>query len=130
MPMSGSVIDTNVIIKMLSNDQAAIDLLSSIPKAYLSVPVVGELYYGAEKSTRRQENMVLFEQVMNEFEILPMSKATAASYAAIKSKLVKAGRNIPDNDIWIAAIAHENNLSVATFDSHFSCIEDIVLIPT
>jgi predicted nucleic acid-binding protein len=126
--MNGSVIDTNVITKMLINDQAAIDLLSKVKRAYVPVQVVGELFYGAEKSTRRQENMDLFENVLVDFEILPTSKSTAASYAIIKAKLVKAGYNIPDNDIWIAAAAHEHNLTVATFDNHFAFIQDIDLL--
>jgi tRNA(fMet)-specific endonuclease VapC len=128
MPTNGSVIDTNVITKMLVNDQAAIDLLSKVTKAYVAVPVVGELYYGAEKSKRRQENTVLFEQVLDDFEILPMTKETATGYAIIKARLVKSGYNIPDNDIWIAATAYENNLSVVTFDGHFSFMEGIELL--
>jgi tRNA(fMet)-specific endonuclease VapC len=126
--MNGSVIDTNVIIKMLVNDQAAIDLLSKVEKAYVPVQVVGELFYGAEKSTRRQENMNLFENVLADFEILPTSRATAVSYAVIKANLAKAGHNIPDNDIWIAAVAHEHDLTVASFDAHFTFIQDINLI--
>jgi tRNA(fMet)-specific endonuclease VapC len=128
MPTNGSVVDTNVIIKMLANDQTAIDLLNKISKAYVAIPVVGELYYGAEKSTQRQENMLLFEQVFDGFELLPMTKATAVNYAKIKAKLMKSGYNIPDNEIWIAAVAYENNLSVATFDGHFSFIEGIELL--
>jgi tRNA(fMet)-specific endonuclease VapC len=128
MPASGSVIDTNVITKLLNNDPEAVNLQSKVTKAYATVPVVGELYFGAEKSTRKQENMALFEQALSYMELLPMTKATAASYAMIKAKLVKSGYNIPDNDIWIAASAHENGLSVATLDKHFSYIEDIEVL--
>jgi len=128
MPANGSVIDTNVITKMLANDKSAIDLLKRINKAYVALPVVGELFYGAEKSTRRQENLILFEQVLSDFEILPMTKSTAKCYAALKAKLVKSGNNIPDNDIWIAAVAYENGFSVTSFDSHFAFIEDIELV--
>jgi predicted nucleic acid-binding protein len=125
--MNGSVIDTNVIIKMLVNDQAAIDLLSKVEKAYVPVQVVGELLYGAEKSTRQQENRGLFESVLADFEILSTTKSTAVSYALIKANLVKAGYNIPDNDIWIAAAVHEHGLTVASFDNHFTFIQDIKL---
>jgi predicted nucleic acid-binding protein len=67
-------------------------------------------------------------QALDDLELLPMTKATAVSYANIKAKLVKSGYNIPDNDIWIAASAHEHGLSVAVFDNHFSYIEDIELL--
>jgi predicted nucleic acid-binding protein len=113
---------------MLSNDSEAIALMGKVSKAYVAVPVVGELFYGAEKSAHKQENMTLFTQTLDDFELLPMTKATAAHYAKIKSRLVKSGHNIPDNDIWIAATAREHGLPVATFDKHFTYIEDIELL--
>jgi tRNA(fMet)-specific endonuclease VapC len=125
MPMSGSVIDTNVIIKMLNNDEAAISLLSGIEQAYLPVTVVGELYYGAMRSSHKQENMAVFQQVISDFEILPIDIETADSYASIKAGLVASGINIPENDLWIAACAHAHQLSLATFDGHFSHIHSI-----
>jgi predicted nucleic acid-binding protein len=113
---------------MLSNDSEAIALMRKVSKVYVAVPVVGELFYGAEKSARKQENMMLFEQTLGDFELLPMTKATAVCYAKIKSELVKSGCNIPDNDIWIAASACEHGLPVATFDKHFTYIEDIEVL--
>ncbi len=35
------------------------------------------------------------------------------------------GRLIPDNDIWIAAIAMQHNLILVTRDSHFDEIESL-----
>jgi predicted nucleic acid-binding protein len=113
---------------MLSNDLEAIALMRKVSKVYVAVPVVGELFYGAEKSARKQENMMLFEQTLSDFELLPTTKATAACYAKIKNKLVKSGHSIPDNDIWIAASACEHGLPVATFDGHFSYIEEVELL--
>jgi predicted nucleic acid-binding protein len=64
--MSGSAIDTNVVIKMLRNDDAAICLLRRIERAYIPVIASGELFYGAYKSLRRQENMELFQIVFSD----------------------------------------------------------------
>jgi len=41
--------------------------------------------------------------------------------------LLKKGKPIPENDIWIAAIAIQQNLSLVTFDKHFSDVEDLQL---
>ena len=90
--------------------------------------VVGELFYGAYKSARKDENMALFTAVLSTFEILPIDEPVAVSYAIIKTDLIKNGIKIPENDLWIAATAHANDLSLATFDSHFENISIIKII--
>ena len=128
--MNGSVIDTNVIIRMLNGDTTAVEILGKINKAFVPIVVVGELFYGAYKSTRKDDNMALFTAVLSTFEILPIEESVAVSYALIKTELMKNGIKIPENDLWIASIAHANDLSLATFDSHFENISMIKVIPT
>ena len=124
----GSVIDTNVIIKMLNNDKAAIGILGSIKEVFVSIIVVGELFYGAYKSTRKSENMALFTATLSAFKILPVDESVAVSYAIIKADLMKKGIKIPENDLWIAATASANNLPLVTFDSHFNGISQIKIV--
>ena len=123
--MAGSLIDTNVIIKMLHNEKAALDVFAKIDSAYVPVIVAGELFYGAYNSSTPDKNIELFQNVLAQFEILPVNSEVANSYALIKSELKKAGKPIPENDLWIAATAHAYNLPLATFDMHF---ENVVLI--
>jgi tRNA(fMet)-specific endonuclease VapC len=127
--MNGSLIDTNVIIKMLHNEPEAVSLLQKAAKPYVSIIVKGELYYGAYKSARREANMALFRNTLSQFEILTLDNGNiAVSYALIKSELEKKGRTIPENDIWIAATAHVYGLPIISFDRHFSYISQIQLI--
>jgi len=128
--MNGSVIDTNVIIRMLKGDKTAVEMLDNIENAFVPIVVVGELFYGAYKSACKDDNMALFTAVLSTFEILPADEATAVSYALIKTDLIKNGIQIPENDLWIAAAAHAKNLSLATFDSHFENISRIKIIRT
>ncbi len=44
---------------------------------------------------------------------------TTASYAQVKAELAQLGRPIPDNDLWIAAMARHLDLPLATRDAHF-----------
>ena len=117
--MNGSAIDTNVIIKMLNGDKKAIEALGRIEEGFVPIVVVGELFYGAYKSARKDANMTLFTSVLSAFQILPLNESVAVSYALIKTDLVKNGIKLPENDLWIAATAHANDLSLVTFDSHF-----------
>jgi tRNA(fMet)-specific endonuclease VapC len=41
--------------------------------------------------------------------------------------LLKKGKPIPENDIWIAAVAKQHTLRLFTNDAHFSAIEGILI---
>jgi len=47
---------------------------------------------------------------------------TARKYGAIKTLLREKGQPIPENDIWIAAIAQQHGLTLVTKDVHFDTI--------
>jgi tRNA(fMet)-specific endonuclease VapC len=50
---------------------------------------------------------------------------TARQYGLIRADLAQKGRPIPDNDVWIAAIAIEYNLVLVTRDTHFENIDKL-----
>ncbi len=52
----------------------------------------------------------------------------AENYAIIKTSLLRKGKPIPENDIWIAATAMRYQLSLYTNDKHFTEVEGIRLI--
>jgi tRNA(fMet)-specific endonuclease VapC len=126
--MIGSVLDTNIITKLLDNDSLAVSIIKKIEKIYTSIIVVGELYYAATNSSKRDANFKNFKEVLSCMEIIPIDETVCMSYAEIKLELKKKGKPIPDNDIWIAACARAYGLSIATFDTHFSEIPQITLI--
>ena len=126
--MNGSVLDTNVITKLLDKDSAAISLVQKIDKLFTSVIVTGELYFAAANSTRREANFQKIFEALSCMDIIPIDDAVCMSYAEIKLELKRKGKLIPDNDIWIAACACVHDLSVATFDRHFFEISQIELV--
>ena len=50
---------------------------------------------------------------------------TARRYGIIKDRLRRKGTIIPDNDIWIAAIAMQHGLILVTRDAHFDEVESL-----
>jgi tRNA(fMet)-specific endonuclease VapC len=48
---------------------------------------------------------------------------TARIYGEIKLQLHHAGQLIPDNDLWIAALAIQHQLTLVTRDKHCSRID-------
>jgi len=59
--------------------------------------------------------------------LLPTAE-TANLYGQIRSALARAGTPIPENDIWIAALAKEFQLPLAARDSHFDLIAGLQVL--
>ena len=49
----------------------------------------------------------------------------ARRYGEIKLQLRRKGRPIPENDIWISAIAKQYELTVVTRDDHFNEVDNL-----
>jgi tRNA(fMet)-specific endonuclease VapC len=60
--------------------------------------------------------------------VLPPDELTAQHYGSIKADLEQAGSRIPENDLWIAAIAREHQLPLVTRDQHFSRIAGVTTL--
>ncbi|MEP6794107.1 MAG: PIN domain-containing protein [Saprospiraceae bacterium] len=60
------------------------------------------------------------DQLKTQVSILDCDNHTAKFYGQIKKGLKDNGFPIPENDIWIAAIAIQYSLTIATRDNHFN----------
>lgn len=50
---------------------------------------------------------------------------TARQYGEVKNRLRLKGRPLPENDIWIAALALQYDLILVTRDGHFQEVENL-----
>lgn len=109
----------------LRTDGALQARLSTAAEVFVSSIVLGELFYGAHKSSRVTENLKKIAEFAAASAVLVCDGTTALRYGETKNGLRAKGRPIPENDIWIAAIAKQHNLSVMTRDAHFAEVEDL-----
>ncbi len=58
-------------------------------------------------------------------QLLPCDEQTARRYAELETTLRQQGMPIPPNDVWIAAVARQHNLTLATRDLHYQHIPEI-----
>ena len=124
--MSGSVLlDTNIVIGLFANDQAILARLSKTDHIFIPSIVLGELYFGAYKSAHSEQNVRRIEEFVTAGAVLVCDEVTAAHYGRIKKALREKGRPLPENDIWIAALAQQHNLTVVSRDQHFNEIESL-----
>lgn len=101
------------------------EYFTASPEIFLPITVVGELYYGAEKSEQREKNTTSITYLTTQLPVLLIDTETSKWYGVIKAQLHKKGKPIPENDIWIAAIAMRYELVLVTRDSHFDEVEGI-----
>ena len=60
--------------------------------------------------------------------VLPDTEMPAEYYARIVEQLRADGRQIPTNDIWIAACAMEHALVLRAHDAHFGRVRGLALV--
>ena len=87
--------------------------------------VLGELYYGAHKSARPPENIARVGTVAETAAVLSCDAATAAVYGKLKAELRELGTPIPENDLWIAALAVQHDATLVTRDTHFDLLPNL-----
>ena len=126
--MSGkSLLDTNIVIALFAQDRAVAEKLAEAEEVFIPSIVLGELHFGARNSSRVEENIARLDAFVESSAILRCDGATARHYGQVKHRLKVAGTPIPENDIWIAAVAMQFGLALVTRDDHFSAVEALQL---
>lgn len=120
------ILDANAVSALLTGRNAALQrVLSAAERHHLPLPVIAEYQYGLLRLPRPRRLQSLFRRLEAESIILYPDRVTADLYAAIRHDLRKRGRPIPENDIWIAALARQFELEVVSQDSHFDEVSDL-----
>jgi tRNA(fMet)-specific endonuclease VapC len=126
--MSGeALLDTNAVIALFAGEPTVVEAVASKSAIFLCVPVVGELRYGALASARVEQNLARLDDFAQAIVVLPCDTNSARSYSAVKFNLRRKRRPIPENDVWIAAIARQHQLSLISRDMHFQEIDGLDL---
>jgi len=126
--MNGNyLLDSNIIIDIFRGNQETINKVKTLPIIHIPIIAIGELYFGAHKSAQTPKRITEIQQLENTVPILEVTKLTARIYGEIKAQLQAKGTPIPENDIWIAAIVKEHQLTLLTKDHHFQKVEGILV---
>jgi len=126
MNLSGKyLLDTNVAIALFAGDLLVQEKVRNAEYIVTTPPVIGELCFGAQKSNKVTENLRKIDILVQQSIVFPCDLETAQWYGIIKEQLRRKGRPIPNNDIWIAAIAMQHDLILVTRDAHFDEVESL-----
>jgi tRNA(fMet)-specific endonuclease VapC len=114
------LLDTNTCIRVLRNSAPAVvaRLRSRAPDEVALCSVVkAELYFGARRSARVQENLAAVAAFCVPFQSLPFGDVAAEHYGTIRADLSRSGCTIGPNDLLIAAIARAHDATLVTHNT-------------
>ncbi|MCS6923730.1 MAG: PIN domain-containing protein [Fimbriimonadales bacterium] len=104
--VSGSVLlDTSIAVALMRNDAVGSAAVVNASELFTTDIVLGELYYGAYRSSDLERNLQQVRRFASLCRVLSTNREIAEQYGVLKRALAKAGTPIPENDIWIAATA-------------------------
>ena len=116
------ILDTNAVYAVADNQAAAVRIFSSAASIELPAIVLGEYRFGIGQSRRRKEYEKWLEELIAATRVLSADEETSKHYAQIRSELKKAGKPIPSNDLWIAALVRQHRLPLMSQDAHFDAV--------
>ncbi len=122
------ILDTNAVSALLAGDPALAEQLANADRHHLPVIVIGEYRYGLMRSRHRRNLTLLLDSLIRESIILRVDETTAQTYAEVRDELRARGRPIPENDVWIAALARQHDEPVVSRDRHFEAVSSLRIL--
>jgi tRNA(fMet)-specific endonuclease VapC len=121
-------LDTNVAIELLNHPANSLVRVGEATNLALPVVVVGELIFGARKSSRIAENLARVDDFIRRARVLTCDLDTARIFADVRLGLRRKGKRILEDDMWIASSAIQWGLPLATRDIHFSYVDGLQVV--
>ncbi len=119
------ILDTNAVSALFAGDPGLERVLMGESRHHLPLVVVGEYRYGLLRSRRSRLLNDLLLTLVRESILLAVDLETTAVYAEVRDGLRRQGTPIPENDVWIAALARQHGLAVVSRDEHFDRVRGI-----
>ena len=121
------LLDTNAYTELRRSGKwlAATESSSAV---YLSVIVIGELRAGFLNGSKRERNELDLQRFLSKPSARTIAPdiQTTLYYSQLGLQLRLQGTPIPQNDLWIAALALQHGLWLCTSDSHFDHIPQLL----
>ena len=116
------ILDTNALSAFADEDPAILTILAQAEQVAVPVVVLGEYRYGIAQSRNKAGYSTWLDNLLPDCMVLDINEKTTLYYADIHLELRRAGRPIPTNDIWVAALSRQHRLSILSRDRHFDFV--------
>ena len=125
------LLDTNACVEFLRRRDSNVGKrLNAIPRSQVAVcaPVVAELLFGAYRSNRPHENVILVQEFCATLTSLPFDDDAAYAISSLWATLAARGQLIGPMDLLIAGIALAHDLTLVTHNTReFSRVDGLRL---
>jgi tRNA(fMet)-specific endonuclease VapC len=110
------MLDTNILIYTIRNRPTKVRKAFKRHADYLAMSTVtlGELIYGAEKSTQSDRNLADIEALAARMDVIPFDSQAAIHFGQVRAELAKSGKLIGPYDLMIAGHARSRGLILVT----------------
>ncbi|MDX2178787.1 MAG: PIN domain-containing protein [Bryobacteraceae bacterium] len=124
------LIDTNRLSDFFHGDRHMGKLIEESPLVRIPFIAQAELeagFLGGAQTIKNRAKLQTLLERQNVALLFP-NHNTTMFWAELAVQLRRAGTPIPDNDLWIAALALQHDLALATRDKHFQVIGQLHFI--
>jgi len=119
------ILDTNALSAFADEDPGIEEPLREAEFLALPVIALGEYRYGISQSRYHEEYEAWLGGLLAECRVIEITEPTAKFYARVQNELREAGKPIPANDVWIAALCRQHRLPLLSRDQHFDFVSGI-----
>ncbi len=121
-------LDTNRLTDLFQGDAELAARLGECDEVWIPLIVLAEIKAGFYGGSEQHRNEILLQSFLAKptVGILTPAPGTAEHYARLFVQLKRAGTPIPDNDLWIAALALEHDLPLMARDPYFDSVPQLL----
>ena len=126
--MTAYLLDTNHVSALLDGApamQKRLEITTPDNQFGITTPILGELYFRAYASQRRQENLKQLADFVARVLVWEYDHAAAREFGRVQAEQKRKGRPIPSIDAQIAAVARVRHVTILTADRHFSFVDGL-----
>ena len=126
------LLDTNRLTDALRQDESVAAIVEQAEEVWIPFVTLGEIQAGflGGHPRRRAHNEALLLRFLRlpAVGVLYPDRETTGVYARLFVQLRHAGTPIPTNDLWIASLAVQHQVTVVTHDAHFGKVPQVSLL--
>lgn len=110
------LLDTNMIIYTIKNRPISVreKFNTHVGQMAISTITIGELIYGAERSSNPQKNLLDIEGLVARLEVLDFDQVAAEHFGDIRANLYSKGTPIGPYDMMLSGHARAHGLIMVT----------------
>jgi tRNA(fMet)-specific endonuclease VapC len=122
------LLDTNRYTDLFRKLPDTVTLVEEAEAVFLPFIALAELRAGFVQGDRQPENERALRAFLARSGVAALfpDDQTTLYYASVQQQLRRQGTPIPTNDLWIAALALQYNLTLHSRDGHFDRLPQIV----